>query len=690
MKQEKEKEIEEFMKQKAEEIPVPESLSPENMVKRIKKEREGSYPVDRIQKERAGSYPVDRTQKERADSYLVDRTRKERSGSHPVKKWMYRICASAAVFACGALIAYGGLYGFAKSQNKTNESGLKGRESLCMELIEQEKERNMQFAAQKEWFQWAKENGMDPTRSYEIYDWVEMESMQTNDTAMKAPMDTGKKYNDVSQKDESDYSTTNVQVEGIDEADIVKTDGEYLYILAPDKIHIMDTKGDLEEVSAIYLHEGKDYDYDPVELYVRDQQMVILERKQPIYFNCYEEDCIDLSEEKAVTRVLIYDISNKEKPKLLKEIVQDGVYMSSRVKEDYLYLFTEYTTYIPKNIQDYDKYVPRVGNTELCYEDVCILPEGDSSDSLLVSVVDLKKKEIADKIMLTSGSDVFYVSDENIYCAVSDYRDGKRYSEIVKISYDKNEIEFVGKTEVEGSIYDQYFMDEKDGYLRMVVHVYDGREDEISRLYVLDQDLNEVGRIDDIAPGENLYSCRFMGEMAYFVTFRRVDPLFAADLSDPANPVMVGQLKIPGFSEYLQPYGDGLLLGIGYDVDEESNRRKGVKLTMFDISNPADIEELTSSYLPECSYFDQEPKAILASAKKNIIGISANRYDGDQYYYCFSYEDGEFVKNTEESIEYSRGTRGVYIDEVLYVANAYEVKAVSLKDFSLEETLKLK
>lgn len=662
MKQENEKEIEKFMKQKAEEIPVPESLSPENMVKRIEKERAGSYPMDR--------------------------TKKERAGSHPVKKWMYRICASAAVFVCGALIVYGGLYGFAKNQNKTNESGLTGRESLCMELIEQEKELNMQFAAQKEWFQWAKENGMDPESFYVKYDCVEMESMKNTGAAVNAPMDTGKKYNDDSQKDESDYSTTNVQVEGIDEADIIKTDGEYLYILDQGKVHIVDTKGGLEEVSVINLHEEDDY--NQIELYVRNQQMVILERKQPIYYNYDEEKCIDLSEEKAVTKVLIYDISDKEKPEFIKEISQDGSYMSSRVKEDYLYLFTEYTTYVPKNIQDYDKYVPRVGKTELCCEDVCILPEGDSSDSLLVSVVDLKKKEIADKIMLTSGSDVFYVSDENIYCAVSDYRDGKRYSEIVKISYDKDEIEFVGKTEVEGSIHDQYFMDEKDGYLRMVVHVYDSREDEISRLYVLDQELKEVGRIDDIAPEENLYSCRFMGEMAYFVTFRRVDPLFAADLSDPANPVMVGQLKIPGFSEYLQPYGDGLLLGIGYDVDEESNRRKGVKLTMFDISNPADIEELTSSYLPECSYFEEEPKAILASAKKNLIGISAYRYDGDSYYYCFSYEDGEFVKNSEDSVRYSGGTRGVYIDDVLYVANAYEVKAVSLKDFSLEESLKLK
>ncbi|MBQ3514661.1 MAG: beta-propeller domain-containing protein [Lachnospiraceae bacterium] len=690
MKNMTEKELEEFLKQQADEIPVPDSLSPENMVKRIKKENEG------INEGVSGK----NEEKNKTEGEFNKKTGKFR-------KWMYRVSASAAVFLCGGIIAYGGIYGYGKWKEEQSGKGQTERESLCIEVLEEANQVSAELEARREWYEWAKEYGVDPDRVYRYNGWIDEDVVYSAEMAMPESA-----TNDVSEsaKEESaikdDYSTTNVQVEGIDEADVIKTDGEYLYILDDDEIYIVDTKEELKVVGSISVEKEEDYFCD--EMYVREEQLIIIETKGGYYGECimFDEDgCKVEEDQKERTKVLTYNIENKEKPVLEKEVVQDGYYLNSRVKDDYLYLFTEYTTYRPENIQDYDAYVPRICGEELNYTDVCILPEGKSTDSLIVSAVDLKKKEVTDKIMLTSGSNVFYVSDENIYCVVTTYNNYKDYSQIVKIAYHEDELEYIGKTEVEGYISDQYYMDEKDGYLRLVAYIcyyeyyYDDEaewedveetagEVEISRLYVLDENLNEVGRIDDVAPGESLYSCRFMGDMAYFVTFRQVDPLFAADLSDPYHPVLAGQLKLPGFSEYLQAYGDGLLLGIGYDADEETGRRKGVKLTMFDINDPANITEITSTYLPECSDVISDAKAILANANKNVIGITTYRYDGDMYYYCLSYENGEFKTNMQEQISHYQ-TRGIYIGDTLYVVNNMEVKAISLKDYSLKETLEL-
>ena len=118
-------------------------------------------------------------------------------------------------------------------------------------------------------------------------------------------------------------------------------------------------------------------------------------------------------------------------------------------------------------------------------------------------------------------------------------------------------------------------------------------EEDTKSLYVLDENLETVGEIRDLAPDESVYSARFMGDAGYFVTFRQIDPLFSVDLSDPENPKVIGELKIPGFSEYLHPYGDGRLLGIGMAVDEEAITTDGVKLSMVDISDPTDVQEMT-------------------------------------------------------------------------------------------------
>ena len=115
-----------------------------------------------------------------------------------------------------------------------------------------------------------------------------------------------------------------------------------------------------------------------------------------------------------------------------------------------------------------------------------------------------------------------------------------------------------------------------------------------ARLTVLDTDgtLDEIGHLDDMGIGETVHSVRFLDDVAYLVTFRQVDPLYAVDLSDPRNPTLLGELKIPGFSEYLHPVGDGLLLGVGREVDPATGIDDGLKISLFDVRDPVQMAEV--------------------------------------------------------------------------------------------------
>jgi uncharacterized secreted protein with C-terminal beta-propeller domain len=176
-----------------------------------------------------------------------------------------------------------------------------------------------------------------------------------------------------------------------------------------------------------------------------------------------------------------------------------------------------------------------------------------------------------------------------------------------------------------------------------------------------------------------------MGDVGYFVTYRETDPLFSVNLSDPENPEIIGSLKIPGFSEYLHPYGDGKLLGIGMAVDEESNTTDGVKISMFDISDPSNVKEedtyiLKNVYSTDVFY---DYKSALVNADKNLIGF-AGYTEGMECYYLFTYdEDNGFICNMEEEINGSSmmNARGVYIDDILYVIQGNVIESYSLKDY---------
>ena len=181
-----------------------------------------------------------------------------------------------------------------------------------------------------------------------------------------------------------------------------------------------------------------------------------------------------------------------------------------------------------------------------------------------------------------------------------------------------------------------------------------------------------------------------MGDTGYFVTFRETDPLFSVDLSDPDNPKIIGTLKIPGFSEYLHPYGDGLLLGIGEEVDEKGVESNQVKLSMFDISDPSNVKEIDKIVLNGSYYstaFDQY-KSVLADAEKNLIGFAADS-EGGREYYTFSYDEkqGFTCKRKEMTKEYGENVRGIYIDSTFYLINGNQIESYNLENYEKIEEL---
>ena len=213
-------------------------------------------------------------------------------------------------------------------------------------------------------------------------------------------------------------------------------------------------------------------------------------------------------------------------------------------------------------------------------------------------------------------------------------------------------------------------------------------------LVILDGNLKETGKIENIAKNEKVYSVRFMGDVAYFVTFRQVDPLFSVDVSDPTSPKIIGSLKIPGFSDYLFPYGEGKLLGVGRSADETTGRVNGMKLSLFDISNPANVTESFKTVVGN-TYSEAltNHKATLADAEKNLIAFPYNDEKGTKYL-IYSLESTGFALKAEIPLGGDTSTwgtcRGLYIGKLFYAVSDKEIAVIDMQNFQKITELKIK
>ena len=492
------------------------------------------------------------------------------------------------------------------------------------------------------------------------------------------------------------YSDTNVREEGVGEADIVKTDGSSLYIVNSQAVEIVGIESaEMEELAEIRMAD----DCYIKELYVQDDSLVIMyTRTEPSvdedgYYNNYRD----------YTNTLVYDISDRTNPVKVGNISQSGYYNTMRVRDGYVYVISNFYADAAAPRADTAAYIPEVQGSTMEASDI-YMPQRQMGNQYTVitsfSLEDPSEKTDSKAVFGSSG--MCYVSTENIYVTEGWY--GQDDAEVTqtsirKVAYKDGILQGEAQTKVDGTLNDSFSIDEYNGYLRLVTTVSPvssgdggiarffsgdtgGRQQEDSNsLYVLDENLEIAGEIHDLAKDESVYSARFMGDVGYFVTFKQVDPLFSVDLSDPSAPEIIGKLKIPGFSEYLHPYGDGQLLGIGMDVDEESVTTDGVKISMFDISNPADVNEEENYVLEDLYGTDvgYNYKEVFVDVEKNLFGFMA--YGDTTKYFIFTYDENGFKEVFSRELTLYGNVRGLYAGERFYLVNGNTVESFTMDAF---------
>ncbi|MDR1002201.1 MAG: beta-propeller domain-containing protein [Oscillospiraceae bacterium] len=526
----------------------------------------------------------------------------------------------------------------------------------------------------------------------------------------------------------SDFSQTNTQVSGVDEADVVKTDGRYIYTLrdkengAGSYISIVEANnGQMSKIVDLMIENSnidkiKEGANIPIEFYVSGDRLAVLCSVRNY------SDVVDLSRNFPTVSVLVYDISDRSNPKLMNTLGQTGSYESSRLIGDYIYLITEQYIYDkPKDDKLYT-YVPTLyaGSEDSCVEpaDIFIGFNPENAYTIVASINIKDAKEHSSVKALLSNTSNVYCSTDTLLISSEMYSreetegvvDGKNAvvieskseTKLVSFSLKDGAIEQTASGTVPGRAINQFAFDRYGDTFRIVtndnssretiftdgidVYEYEGDTGANNGIYVLDKSLKIIGTLNNLAKGEHVQSVRFDGNTAYFVTFRQVDPLFTVDLTDPNNPKLMSELKIPGFSQYLHKYDDGLLFGLGYDADVDTGRTTGMKISMFDTSNPYDVtEKHTLKIDADWSEASYNHKAILVSKEKNLIAFPA---DGGYKVYSYDRESGfELVKQVAFDSEMRGNMRGMFIGDYFYI-NGYS-KLASYKLPNFEETARL-
>ncbi len=401
---------------------------------------------------------------------------------------------------------------------------------------------------------------------------------------------------------ELDYSSTNLQVQGVDESDIIKTDGEYIYQISGNQVVVSRVFpiDNMEVIKRIPLEEG----IFPLQLYVDSNHLVVLGVKQHAHSGddpTLEDFKVSCNPLLSHLKVLVFDITNKSEILKTREIEVEGHYVSSRKIGPTLYLVTnkrlDSCVIQEKPGVFYRDTAREEGTGEIFLDQIRYFPGVSYKNYLIITSFDLDRPEQPASVeaFLSSGENV-YMSRESLYIAVGGWEHQGRHdfqenTAVFAFDVKGPRVEYRNRGEVPGNIINQFSIDEYGGYFRIATTTWE--EDSKNHLFVLDRSMNVVGSVNNIAPGERIYSARFIGNRAYLVTFEVIDPLFVIDLEVPHSPRILGELKIPGFSTYLHPLDEDHLLGIGRDtaVTQYQGRdlaeELGIKLAIFDVSDAA-------------------------------------------------------------------------------------------------------
>ena len=519
------------------------------------------------------------------------------------------------------------------------------------------------------------------------------------------------------------YSGTNNQVDGVDEADIVKTDGAYIY----STIWNAFTYGNEVAIVRAYPPETAGLVAKiPVEswvqgLFVDGDRLAVITAGGFGDFDVLSGGSVPgPGHYRSQTRVLTYDISEPSAPALVRNVTVSGSYVGARligdvaylVVQDYLYLMDDGASVVLPTV--WTDGVAR----DLKYSDIGYFSDsaGSSADTLVLSVNLRTVDPPSFESFLTRGAYQLYMSPTNVYVAgvewesTSDGRVVAETSTVHKVAVEGGNVQYVCSARVPGTILNQFSMDESGGYLRVATTLGqwgpEGQQTSAG-VYTFDSLLNPLGNLAGLASGERMFAARFIGSRAYLVTFRRIDPLFVIDVSDPRAPRVLGELKIAGVSEYLHPYDATHLIGLGLADPSGTGRVHGLKLSLFDVADVEHPSEVSSFAIgtgetewawSEATY---DHKAFLFLPQRSLlaipVGISEWSDTSTRYWqgtYAFDVSPQSFEgfsllgtishQDTTDGSDFWRFQvrRSLTIGDVLYTVSAGLVLGASMESFA--------
>jgi inhibitor of cysteine peptidase len=505
-----------------------------------------------------------------------------------------------------------------------------------------------------------------------------------------------------------EYSTTNIQVAGVDEADIVKTDGEYLYVVSGSYIYILRAYPANQAVLLSKIEFNETYG---AQIYVNGNKLAVIGNTYPVLYTYTESTTEEgflippyVYNDKMFVKV--YDITNRANPVLSRTVIVNGTLSGSRMIGEYVYAVVNQPAIQPSSNEIgievmlptiSGDYVKEVQPTEIHYIDA---PDISYRLTTIIAInIMNNSQEPTYEPFLTGYSTTMYVSLNNMYLVVPNTTrwfilengdEPKEETLIYRIKLEQEKIVVMAEGSVSGYVLNQFSMDEYNGFFRIATTMWTNRNSTNS-LFILDMDLNVVGKLEDLAEGESIYSTRFMGDRCYLVTFRQIDPFFVIDVAEPTEPKELGNLKIPGYSSYLHPYDENHIIGIG---KQDSN----VKLSLFDVTDVTAPTEI-DNYIVEAEYSDSpvlyDHKAFLFDKQLLALPVSTNMFgirDANSGYWQGAYifdvslEQGFTLEgkithqNVADQFEYDLNVKRIlYIDTVLYTTSDNKVKMNDLE-----------
>ena len=546
---------------------------------------------------------------------------------------------------------------------------------------------------------------------------------------IKANTDTSRytdKFNNVQEASKADSSQTNTQVQNVDEADIVKVHKNNIFYVAGKKVVILNAENS-ENSSKIAEINYEQEEFYPTEIYVNDEKMVVIGNVNnsmtcKTIIGDTTRDIAQIPENKI--NMIIYDIRDKKEPKEERRIEVEGNYLTSRMIDNNIYLVSNKNIYakniLEKSTQELDEkqYMPKYKDTIVSeninyidYNKISCFENTNNTNYLILVGLNLESKEEVNIQTFLGAGEYIYSSEKNMYIAVSniEYDEGYRIknssTDILKYELSNGNYIFKAETQIDGIINNQFSMDENDKFFRIATTVGDPfnvTKETSNNLYILNEKLEEIGKLDKIAPDEKIYSVRYVKDKAYIVTFKQTDPLFVIDLSNSSNPVILGEVKLPGYSTYLHPYDDTHIIGFGYDTKENGKRviNNGLKMVMFDISDytsPKVLFETKAADKNSYTSLTYNHKSLLYSKDKNIIGFPITAYSNGKtnskaQIYKIDLEkgfilQGEIIHNSKNFDEEIK--RVVFYNNAYYTLSNKMVKVVDMDDLQLIKEIEI-